>query len=64
MDLLGRLLGIHYPPILAVLLGLCAVLIKLLFMDIHRSRQERQIRILTQRLGLLEEMKKKSHPED
>jgi len=54
VDILGRVFGIHYPPILLLIGALCVVLIKLLFMDIDRSRQERQIRLLFQRLALLE----------
>jgi hypothetical protein len=52
--MLGRLFGIHYPPILLLICAMCVVLIKLLFMDIDRSRQERQIRLLFQRLAILE----------
>jgi hypothetical protein len=54
VDMLGRLFGIHYPPILLLICAMCVVLIKLLFMDIDRSRQERQIRLLFQRLAILE----------
>lgn len=54
VDMLGRLFGIHYPPVLLLIGALCVVLVKLLFMDIDRSRQERQIRLLFQRLAILE----------
>lgn len=54
VDFLGRLFGIHYPPILLLICALCVVLVKLLFMDIDRSRQERQLRLIFQRLALLE----------
>ena len=54
VDMLGRLFGIHYPPILLLICAMCIVLVKLLFMDIDRSRQERQIRLLFQRLAILE----------
>ncbi len=53
-DFFGRLLGIHYPPILLVILAICLIIVKLLFMDIHRSKHEQQIKILTQRLALYE----------
>lgn len=46
--------GIGYPPILAIVLGFGLLLIKMLTMDLERSRQERQIRRLAQRLALLE----------
>lgn len=54
VDILGRILGIHYPPILLLIGALCVVLVKLLFMDIDRSKQERHIRLLFQRLAILE----------
>jgi hypothetical protein len=53
-DTLAKLLGISYPPILAVLLGFGLLLLKMLTMDIERSRQERKIRRLAQRLALFE----------
>jgi len=53
-DLMARELGISYPPILAVVLGFSLLLVKILTMDLERSRQERLIRRLTQRLAMLE----------
>ncbi len=53
-DFFGRLLGIHYSPILVVIIAICLIFVKLLFMDIHRSRHEQQIKILAQRLALYE----------
>ena len=53
-DTIGRFLGIYYPPTLALALGLGLMLIKMLTMDLERSRQERKIRRLTQRIALLE----------
>lgn len=47
-------LGISYPPILPVLIGIGLLLIKILTMDIERSRQELRLRRLTQRLGILD----------
>lgn len=47
-------LGISYPPILAIVLGFAMLLVKILTMDLERSRQERLIRRLTQRLAILE----------
>jgi len=54
VDALARLLGVGYSPILVVVLGMGAVLVKMLTMDMERTRQERQLRQLTQRLALLE----------
>lgn len=53
-DSLAGYLGISYPPMLAMVLGFAMLLIKILTMDLERSRQERQIRRLAQRLAMLE----------
>lgn len=53
-DYLAVYLGVRYPPILAIVLGLGLLLLKILTMDLERSRQERLIRRLTQRLAMLE----------
>jgi hypothetical protein len=53
-DRLGAWLGIGYPPILAVVLGFSLLLLKMLTMDLDRSRQERHIRRLAQRIAMLE----------
>ncbi|EXJ17193.1 hypothetical protein D779_0020 [Imhoffiella purpurea] len=53
-DVAARYLGIGYPPILAVLLGFALLLIKILTMDLERSRQERHIRRLAQRIAMME----------
>ncbi|WPL12757.1 MULTISPECIES: DUF2304 domain-containing protein [Thiorhodovibrio] len=53
-DWIAVFLGIGYPPILAVVLGFGLLLVKMLTMDIERSRQERRVRRLAQRMALLE----------
>ena len=53
-DALAVQLGISYPPILAVVLGFAMLLVKILTMDLERSRQERLIRRLAQRLAMLD----------
>ncbi|CDH44993.1 MAG: DUF2304 domain-containing protein [Candidatus Competibacteraceae bacterium] len=53
-DRLAVILGVSYPPILAIVLGFGLLLVKILTMDVERSRQERLIRRLTQRLAMLE----------
>lgn len=53
-DAVALELGISYPPILAVVLGFSMILVKILTMDLERSRQERLIRRLAQRLAMLE----------
>lgn len=53
-DLIAPYLGVGYPPIVAVLLGLGLMLVKMMSMDLQRSRQEQRIRRLAQRLAMLE----------
>lgn len=53
-DVAASYLGIGYPPILALVLGFALLLIKILTMDLERSRQEQKIRRLAQRLAMLE----------
>jgi hypothetical protein len=53
-DVLALKLGISYPPILAIVLGFSMLVVKILTMDLERSRQERLIRRLAQRLAMLE----------
>ncbi|MFZ2630184.1 MAG: DUF2304 domain-containing protein [Desulfosalsimonadaceae bacterium] len=60
IDWIGKKLGVAYPPILFVIIAICLIFVKLLFMDLHRSRHEQQIRILTQRLALYENENKKT----
>ncbi|MGF1526800.1 MAG: DUF2304 domain-containing protein [Candidatus Competibacterales bacterium] len=54
VDYIASLAGVSYPPILAVTLALGLGLIKMLTMDLARSRQERALRRLAQRLAILE----------
>lgn len=56
-DYLAKLMGIGYPPILVIVIGFGLILVKMLTMDLERSRQERRIRRLAQRLAILEEQK-------
>ena len=53
-DLIAPYLGVSYPPIVAIILGLALLLIKMISMDLQRSRQEQRIRRLAQRLAILE----------
>jgi len=63
-DLLASWFGVSYPPILAVVLGFALLLVKMLTMDLERSRQERQIRRLAQRLAMLEAEQCALFPQD
>jgi len=57
-DLIAHYLGVSYPPMLAILLGFAMLLVKILTMDLERSRQERQIRRLAQQIAMM----KAHHP--
>ncbi len=54
VDRIGGLFGVHYPPMLVVLLVLAAVLLKLLQIDIDISRRERRMRRMIQKMAILE----------
>lgn len=51
---LGRETGIVYAPVLPIIIAVALILIRMLKLDIDRSRQERQMRRLTQKLAILE----------
>ncbi len=55
IDWLGRVTGINYPPVLPIVVGIGMILIRLLKMDVDRSRSERQMRRLTQKVAILEQ---------
>lgn len=54
IDQIAHKLGIGYPPILAVIIAFTFLLIKMFVMDIDRSKQERNLLRLTQKVGILE----------
>lgn len=54
VDFIGVALGIAYPPILALLIGLALLVVKILVMDIERSRNQIKLQRLVQRIALLE----------
>ncbi|MFK5984874.1 MAG: DUF2304 domain-containing protein [Pseudomonadota bacterium] len=54
IDALSSILGISYPPILAIIFAISFIFIKMLLSDIEQSKQQVKIIRLTQRLGLLE----------
>lgn len=55
IDWLGRITHVYYPPALPIIIGLSLVLVRLLKFDIDRSRQERRMRRLVQKVAMLEE---------
>jgi len=54
VDWLAPIIGIRYPPIIPLLAGLIALIVKILVMDIERSRNEIKLNRLIQRIGILE----------
>ncbi len=54
LDKIGSFLGIHYPPILLVIISLALLLIKSLTQDLDRCRREQRLRRLIQRVAILE----------
>jgi len=53
-DAISKLLGISYPPTLVLIGAIALIVIKLLLMDIDRSRTEVRVQRLIQRLAILE----------
>lgn len=53
-DILAKFLSINYPPILILTGAIVLIFIKILFMDLERSRQEEKIRRLVQRVAILQ----------
>jgi len=53
-DTVAKYLGIAYPPILALTVGAVILVIKILVMDIERSRNAIRLHRLIQRIALLE----------
>lgn len=54
LDRLGAWLGIHYPPILLVIISLSLLFVKSLSQDLDRCRREQNMRRLAQRIAMLE----------
>ncbi|XQW85894.1 DUF2304 domain-containing protein [Thalassotalea piscium] len=53
-DWIGHAAGISYPPIIPVIIGLGAALIKILLMDIERNKIEITLDRIVQKLAMLE----------
>jgi hypothetical protein len=53
-DTTAKYLGISYPPVLALTIGAVILVIKILVMDIERSRNAIRLKRLVQRIALLE----------
>lgn len=55
VDVVGRALGIAYPPTLGLLIAIIALFLKALLGDIERSRTKRRLLRLTQRVVILQQ---------
>jgi hypothetical protein len=53
-DWVAAYVGVAYPPVLALTLAVAVLVIKILLMDIERSKLEMRNQRLTQRLAILE----------
>ena len=53
-DNLAERIGIAYPPVLALTIGLSVLVLKILLMDVERSRIETRNQRLIQRMAILE----------
>jgi hypothetical protein len=63
IDRLAQIVGIGYPPVLALTLGISLLVIKILLMDIERSKIEMRNQRLIQRVAMLEaDLKKLKSP--
>jgi len=60
IDVLGKWVGVSYPPTLISILGLGMILIKVFSMDIYITQNELRYRKLAQKLALFE---KRMHDE-
>ncbi len=49
-------LGVGYPPVLLLVFAQGLMLVKILTMDIERSRQERRLRRLAQQMAIIESL--------
>jgi len=60
IDLVAKYLGVSYPPVLALTLGIVVLVVKILLMDIERSHIEMRNQRLVQRVAMLEADLKRS----
>ena len=54
IDYVAGYLGVDYPPVLALTLGIALLIVKILVMDIERSRIEMRNQRVVQRIAMLE----------
>lgn len=56
VDRVGRYLGIHYPPILLVYLGMGLLFVQELYLFIYTSKNEARIKKLAQEVAILNKL--------
>ena len=56
-DKIAGIVGISYSPVLIIVVGMGLILIKMLIMDIERSKHDRDLRILIEKLAVFEGIK-------
>ncbi len=54
IDVIALKLGVAYPPVLALTVGIAILVLKILLMDIERSKLEMRNQRLLQRVAMLE----------
>ncbi|RLA22586.1 MAG: DUF2304 domain-containing protein [Gammaproteobacteria bacterium] len=54
-DWIAPSIGVHYGPVIPLLTGLIALTLKILIMDIERSRNETKLNRIVQKLAILEQ---------
>lgn len=54
IDWIGNAVGIAYPPIIPIIIGLAAAMIKILLMDIERNKTDITQDRIVQKLAMLE----------
>ncbi len=54
-DKVAPFFGVSYPPVLVLVVGLAVTVLKILIMDIERSRNEVKLQRLIQRVAILED---------
>ncbi|PIE71191.1 MAG: hypothetical protein CSA22_03970 [Deltaproteobacteria bacterium] len=57
IDQVGAFLGVHYPPVIIIITCIAVILVKVLVMDIQRSKHEQQIKVLASKIAILESEK-------
>lgn len=63
VDWLAAKLGVSYSPTLVGLIGVAVLLIKILKTDIERTKEQHKVRILAQKVAMLEALAKQGSPD-